>query len=52
MFPKVPKNFPRFLGKHLCEIIFFDNVARLKPATLLKKRLWRKYFPEDFAETF
>ena len=26
-------------GKHLCQSLFFDKVAGLRPATLLKKRL-------------
>ena len=36
----VPKNLAKFAGKHLC----------LKPATLLKKRLWRRCLPVNFAK--
>ena len=36
----VLKNFARFTGKPLC----------LKPATLLKKRLWHRFFPVNFAK--
>ena len=44
----VPKNFTKFTGKHLCQSLFFNKVAGLKPATLLKKRLWHKCFPVNF----
>ena len=33
----VPRNFPKFTGKHLCQRLFFNKVAGLRPATLLKK---------------
>ena len=33
----VLKNFVNFAGKHLCQGLFFDKVAGLRPATLLKK---------------
>ena len=33
------RNFAKFTGKHLCESLFFNKVAGLMPATLLKKRL-------------
>ena len=32
------RNFAKFTGKHLCQSLFFDKVAGLSPATLLKKR--------------
>ena len=31
-----------------CHILFFDKVADLRPATLLKNRLWHDYFPANF----
>ena len=34
----VLKHFSKFTGKHLC----------LRPATLLKKRLWHRCFPVNF----
>ena len=40
--------FARFTGKHLCRSLFFNKVAGLRPATLLKKRLWRRCFPMNF----
>ena len=46
----VPRNFAKFPGKHLCQSLFFDKVAGLRPATLLKKRLWHKCFPLNFAK--
>ena len=44
------KNLTKFTGKHLCQSLFFNKVAGLRPATLSKKRLWYKYFPVNFAE--
>ena len=50
----VLRNFEKFTGKHLCQSIFFNKVAglspRLSPATLLKKRLWHRCFPVNFAK--
>ena len=34
------RNFAKFTGKHLCQSLFFNQTAGLRPATLLKKRLW------------
>ena len=33
------KNFAIFTEKHLCLSLFFNKFARLRPATLLKKKL-------------
>ena len=33
----VPENFAEFTGKHLCQSLFFNKVASLRPATLLKR---------------
>ena len=38
----VLRNFTKSTGKHLCE--------SLRPATLLKKRLWHRYFPANFVK--
>ena len=35
----VLRNFTKFTGKHLCYSPYFNKVAGLRPATLLKKRL-------------
>ena len=29
--------FPKFTGKHLCQSVFFNKVAGLRPATSLKR---------------
>ena len=46
----VLENFAKFTGKHLCQSLFFNKVAGLRPATLLKKRLWHRCFPVNFAK--
>ena len=43
------KNFEKFTGKHLNQSLFFNKVADLRTATLLKKRLWHRCFPVNFA---
>ena len=44
------KSFAKFTGKNLWESLFFNNVASLKPATLLKKRFWHMCFPLNFGK--
>ena len=44
------RNFAKFTGKHLCPSLFFNKVAGLRPATLLKKRLWHRCFPVNFVK--
>ena len=44
------KNLTKFTGKHLCQSLFFNKVAVLRLATLLKKRLWHRCFPVNFAK--
>ena len=43
-------NFVKFTRKCLCQSLFFNKVAGLRPATLLKKRLWHMCFPVNFAK--
>ena len=43
------RNFAKFTGKHLCQSLFLNKVAGLKPVTLLRKRLWHRCFPVNFA---
>ena len=43
-------NFSKFTGKHLCQSLFLNKVAGLRPATLLKKRLWHRCFPMNFVK--
>ena len=45
----VLRNFGKLTGKHLCQGLFFNKVAGLRPATLLKKGLWQSCFPKNFA---
>ena len=35
----VLRNFAKLTGKHLCQGLFFNKVAALRPAILFKKRL-------------
>ena len=44
----VLRNFAKFTVKRFCQNFFFSNVAGLRPATLLKKRLWCRCFPVNF----
>ena len=46
----VLRNFANFRGKHLCQGLFFDKVAGLRPATLLKKKLWHRCLPVNFVK--
>ena len=46
----VLKNFTKFTEKHLCQSLFLNKDAALRPVTLLKKRLWHRYFPVNFAK--
>ena len=48
----VLKNFAKFIGKHLCRSLFFNKVADLKPATLLKKETPTQVFSCEFCEIF
>ena len=44
------RNFAKSPGKHLWQSLFFNTVAWLRPATLLKKRLWYRCFPVNFVK--
>ena len=41
----VLRNFAKFAKKHLRQGLFFNKVAGLRPATLIKRRLWHDCFP-------
>ena len=43
-------NFAKFTGKHMCQSLFFNEVAGSRPATLLKGRPWHRCFPVNFAK--
>ena len=38
------RNFAKFTGKHLCQNLFFNKAAGLRPVILLKKSLWTGVF--------
>ena len=44
------KKFKKFKEEHLCQSLFLNKVADLRPVTLLKKRLWHRYFSVNFAK--
>ena len=46
----VLRNFAKYTGKHLCQSLFFNKVACLSSATLLKKKIWHWCFPVNFAK--
>ena len=46
----VLRNFAKFTQKHLCQSLFFNKVAGLRPATLLKKRPGTDVFTCEFCE--
>ena len=53
----VLRNFVKFTGRHLCQSLYFNKVAAtllatsfFNKATLLKKRLWCRNFPMNFAK--
>ena len=46
----VLRNLTKFTGKHLRQSLFFNKVAGLRPATLLKKRFWHRCFPVNFVK--
>ena len=46
----VLKKLAKLTGKHLCQGLFFNKVAGLRPVTLLKKRFWHRCFPVNFAK--
>ena len=43
----VLEKFAKFSGKHLCQSLFLNKFAGLRPATSLKKD-WRRCFPINF----
>ena len=46
----VLRNFTKFTGKHLYQSYYFNKVAGIRPATLLKKTLWHRFFTVNFAK--
>ena len=50
MIKVVLGNFAKLTAKYLCQSPFFNKVAGLRPATLLRKRLWHRFFTVTFAK--
>ena len=46
----VLRNFAKFTRKRLCQSLFFNKIAGLRRATLLKKRLCYRCFPVNFSK--
>ena len=46
------KYFRKFSEKHLFQSLFFNKVAGLRPAALLKNRLRHRCFPVNFVKCF
>ena len=46
----VLKYFAKLTAKRLYQSFFFNKVAGLRPAPLLKKRIWHRCFPVNFAK--
>ena len=46
----VIKSIAKFTVKHLRQNLFFHKVAELRPATIIKNRLWHSFFPVSFAK--
>ena len=46
----VLKIFTKFTEKQLRQSLYFNKVAGLRLATLLKKRLWHRCFPMNFVK--
>ena len=50
------RNFEKLTGKHLLQSLFFNKVVGLRPAALLKRRLWPKIYnvikKETLAQVF
>ena len=44
------KNFAKLTVKHLCQSLLFQKVSGLRPAALLKGKLWRRCIPVNFAK--
>ena len=46
----VLRNFTKFTGKDLNQSLFLNKSTGLRPATLLKRKLWRRCFSVNFAQ--
>ena len=48
----VLRNYTNWTGKHMYQSLFLNKVTGLRPATLLRKRLWRRCFYVNFMNFF
>ena len=48
----VLRNFAKFTRKHLCQSLFFNKVAGLRPVTFLKKETLAQVFSCEFCKIF
>ena len=46
----VLRNYAKFTGNTCARLSFFNKVAGRRPETLLKKRVWHRCFPLNFAK--
>ena len=46
----VYRNFVKCTGKYLCQSLFFKWSCRLESCGFIKKRLWHRCFPVNFAK--
>ena len=48
----VRKDFVKCSGKYLCQSLFFNKTAGIRPSNLLKKEIVAKVFSYEFCKTF
>ena len=48
----VPRNLAKSTAKHLCQSLFFNKVAGVRPAALFEKRLWHTFFYRTLGDCF
>ena len=46
----VLRNFAKFAGKHLWQSLLFDKAADLEACDFIRKGLWQRCFPVNFAK--
>ena len=46
----VLRNFTQFTGRHLCQRLFFNKAAGVKPVYSERRRLWHRCFPVNFVK--
>ena len=46
------KNFAKFTEKYLCQRLFYNKAADLRPATFIKRETLAQVFSREFCEIF